>query len=239
VSLFAPLGGSRVAWLGLAAVSLCIVAFALRALPYDRNAPQTESGAQQRRGDRRLFSVLAFTYGIEGAAYVIPATFLVALVRQTPAIARLADASWILVGIVAMPSVALWSAARGALGAEGALLVALLAQGLGMLAPFVLPGALGVITLALSLGVTFMGITSLSTSLGRELSSRESNVALGFLTVVYGIGQIAGPLVATSVSLRTGRYRDALVVAGVALLIAAFALAGAVWEGRGRERPRL
>jgi cyanate permease len=55
-----------------------------------------------------------------------------------------------------------------------------------------------------------------------------TGVAIGILTVTYGIGQILGPLVAVRVSLATGGYRDtlALAAAALALGIIAYALGG-------------
>jgi cyanate permease len=55
------------------------------------------------------------------------------------------------------------------------------------------------------------------------LRPHGTNVALGTLTVVYGVGQIAGPLLAVRVTLATGAYRDALLAAA-ALLVAAVAI---------------
>lgn len=94
-----------------------------------------------------------------------------------------------------------------------------------MLASARVGGALGVLVVGVGLGATFMGISSLGTALARDLRPADGNAAIGLLTVLYGIGQIIGPLVATRVALATGSYRGALPLAGIALLAVAVAFA--------------
>jgi predicted MFS family arabinose efflux permease len=222
VDAFARADGSNAAWIGIGIVSLVALALVVRWLPADA-APAT-SAAHAGGGLGTPFIGLAIAYTIEGAAYVIPATFLVVMIRQTPAITGLADAAWIVVGLVAIPSMAIatWAAQR--IGAHRALIVATIVQALTFLGPIVLPGALGVAVIAIGLGGTFIVITALSTGIGRAMWPERSNVIVGLLTVVYGVGQVVGPLFATWVSLTTGSYRGALVDAAIALGVATVAL---------------
>jgi cyanate permease len=61
-----------------------------------------------------------------------------------------------------------------------------------------------------------------------------TGVAIGILTVTYGIGQILGPLVAVRVSLATGGYRDTLGLAAAILMLGVVAY---VYGGRRRQSP--
>jgi hypothetical protein len=72
--------------LGLAAVSAVALAFALPLLPASCKAPEPNPDTQID-GNAAIFGWLAVLYGVEGAAYIVPATFLVAMVAETPSIA--------------------------------------------------------------------------------------------------------------------------------------------------------
>jgi len=225
VTPFAMLGGSRAAWLGLAAVSAIALGFALPILPASDKAPAAKEKAPSNL-DSALFGWLAILYGVEGAAYIVPATFLVAMVSELPSIAHYGTATWVLVGAVTAPSTIWWTAAARRWGLPRALLGACVAQSAAMLAPFALHGAAGVIVLAVGLGGTFVGIASLGTAFGRALRPARANATIGLLTALYGAGQVIGPSIATHVALTTGSYRFALLVAAGALglVSAAFAL---------------
>ncbi|HTW86064.1 MAG TPA: YbfB/YjiJ family MFS transporter [Candidatus Sulfotelmatobacter sp.] len=232
VAAFARLGGSSAAWLGTGVVSLLLLIAFVRWLPADSSPPAPDASAG-RGGLGAPFVWLSIAYGIEGAAYVIPATFLVVLIRQTPAIAGLADAAWIVVGLVAIPSMAFVAMATRRFGAPRALIVATAVQALTFLGPILLPGALGVAVIAVGLGGTFIVITALSTAIGRSMAPHRSNFVVGLMTVIYGAGQVAGPLLATWISLTTGSYRPALVDASIALVAGTVALI----VGIGRTAP--
>src|SRR5207253_1688732 len=58
-------------------------------------------------GSRRL-TAFAAAYGLFGFGYVITATFLVVIIRGSPAVRSLEALVWVVVGIAAVPSVALW-----------------------------------------------------------------------------------------------------------------------------------
>ena len=58
--------------------------------------------------DRRLVALIV-AYGLFGFGYVITATFISAIVRSEPDLKSLEPVIWLIVGVGAIPSVALWS----------------------------------------------------------------------------------------------------------------------------------
>jgi predicted MFS family arabinose efflux permease len=230
VPLFASLGGSRVAWLGVAAASALILALALPQIDDERSVTTALPAAAVAVANPRLgaFGWLCVAYGIEGFAYIIPATFLVTMVDEAPGLARFSGFAWVVVGLVAAPAATMWAWIGKKIGKDAAFGAALTVQALGLVATIAIPGVAGALLLAATLGSTFVGITSLASALGREMRPHATGVAIGLLTVTYGIGQILGPLVAVRVSLATGSYRDTLGLAAAALAlgVVAYALGG-------------
>ncbi|HEY4170786.1 MAG TPA: YbfB/YjiJ family MFS transporter, partial [Reyranella sp.] len=76
--------------------------------------PPDHPGSHFTTGGKRAplppgFTPLAIAYGLFGFGYVITATFIVAMVRGTPSIASLEPYIWVMFGLAAAPSVALWT----------------------------------------------------------------------------------------------------------------------------------
>lgn len=230
VPVIARYGGSRITWIG---IGLACAAVLLIALPHVGDEPLAPAApASSRARENGPFWWLAFAYGLEGAAYIIPATFLVAMVNEVPALERFSSMTWVLVGVVATPAAMLWGRAARRLGKGETVVVAMIAQALGLVAPLIVSGLAGVLIVAVSLGITFVGITAVTSALARELRPRTTNVAIGVLTGVYGVGQIAGPLIAVRVSLATGRYRDGLLAAACLLMLGILVFGGRVVRDR-------
>jgi len=237
VPAFAPFGGSRGTWLGLGVLSGIAVAVVARVLPRDVPAStEARSGeASPSTAPSRPFWWLAVVYGIEGGVYIIPATFLVAMMAETPALAAFAPFAWVVVGLLAVPSAALWTAAARRIGVATALALAFVAQGVALLIPSVTGGFTGALAVAIGIGATFIAISALALTLGRAYWPARSNTAAGVLTALYGVGQIAGPLFATHVAVRTGSYRAALPLAAAALLLTTVPFVFSVASDRRRD----
>jgi MFS family permease len=175
-------------------------------------------------------------YTAEAFAYVVPATFLVAIVVQTPELSRYAALSWIVVGLTGAFATFPWIRAMARLGKAHALAVALGVQAIGIAAPVISRSPLAVILAAIALGGTFMAITLFAAGLGRDIFPQRTNSAMSRLTVFFSIGQILGPLVATQLALRFNSYDPALLVAAGVAALAAVVTFVAIREP-GRVRP--
>lgn len=227
VPAFAAAGGSRGTWLALGALSGLAVALVARWLPQDdASDAAAPPAAADTAPPSSPFWWLALVYGIEGGVYIIPATFLVAMVAETPSLVPFAPFTWVVVGLLAVPSATLWSAAAHRIGVATALALAFIVQGLALLIPSFAGGFTGALAVAVGIGATFIAISALAMNLGRAYWPTPSDAAAGLLTALYGAGQIVGPLVATHIAVRTGTYRAALPLAAIALLLptALFAL---------------
>ena len=210
VSGMVLVGGSwRTAWwiTALLTVACAIPAWHLSG----SSAPATVAGGT-RSGH---FTALLTSYTLEGIGYIIAGTFLVAAINET-ASGPAGTSAWIVVGLAAVPSTALW-ARFGRLWSRSALLmVALLVQAVGIALPAVLSSVAAALVSAALFGATFLGVANLAIALGTELRVPH---AVAILTTGYSLGQIVGPL-AVGPLLHNGYHQALLVSAGVVALAA-------------------
>jgi predicted MFS family arabinose efflux permease len=123
-------------------------------------------------------------------------------------------------GCAALPSAFLWSTAVRRWGRLKPLVVAYFLQAAGIVLPSALPGLAPLVIGALLYGGTFMGIVTLALSEGASFAPAARARIVGFMTGVYGIGQIVGPAIAGHFSARTGAYHIAVFIAAAAVVAA-------------------
>jgi MFS family permease len=172
-------------------------------------------------------------YGLFGFGYVITATFLVAIVRQSAGIAPLEPWIWMLFGLAAVPSVPLWQRLGNRIGLMPAFAAACIVEAIGVAASVDWVTASGVCVAAVLLGGTFMGLTALGLMSGRALAGGEPQRVVSRMTVSFSVGQMIGPSVAGMLAERTGSLRGASLVAAGALVVAAGL---AVWSATRAHR---
>ncbi|MFZ4806586.1 MAG: YbfB/YjiJ family MFS transporter [Hyphomicrobiaceae bacterium] len=199
---------------GLAAVAALVPAAGAR--PATAAAGSRLSGAQ-----RATLARYALAYGLFGFGYVITATFLVAIVRGDPTMRPLEPVVWILVGVTAAPSVAIWGRIGRRIGIGLAFAIACVIEAVGILACIWPGGPFGASVAALVLGATLMGITALGLMGARALAPANPRRILALMTAAFGSGQIVGPIAAGFVFDLTDSFAMPTLGAAVALLAAA------------------
>ncbi|WP_433519907.1 YbfB/YjiJ family MFS transporter [Nonomuraea sp. CA-143628] len=188
------------------------------AAPVPRDAAPVPSGRGGAVG-LRWFGALLVGYTLEGTGYIIAGTFLVAAIDQT-APGWVGSSAWILVGLGALPSSALWAWLSRTWSRPTLLLVALVVQAVGIALPVLVSGVAAALVSAVLFGATFLGIASLTLAVGAHLRIPR---AVAILTTGYSVGQILGPLVVTPL-LHHG-YNQALLVGAALVALAAVATA--------------
>jgi predicted MFS family arabinose efflux permease len=232
VPLFVAHGGSRVAWAGIAVVCAAALAITLRWFVDDAPpASLAQRGTEVHLPRHRTtFAWLLAVYVAEAFAYVIPATFLVAIVDRIPVLAPFAPLAWVVVGLSGALATFAWIAVGARLGKARGLALALAIQAAGIAAPLAAKTPFTVAFAALALGGTFMAITLFAAGLGRDIFPHATSAAISRLTVLYSVGQMIGPLVATQLALHSGSYDSALLAASVAAAAAAMVTVVAIRE---------
>jgi predicted MFS family arabinose efflux permease len=224
VSASLALGGDwRELWLVNAAAALGAAVVVARLLPKQPDPPRPAGAGGDR--SRRGLAALVVAYGLFGFGYVITATFLVAIVRDSPTLAPLEPVVWLLVGLSAVPSVALWGALGRRLGVMPAFGIAVLVEAAGVVASVLWTSPAGILVAALLLGGTFMGITALGLVGARRMAVGDPRRVVAVMTAAFGVGQILGPSFAGLMFDRTGSFLLPSIAAALALALSALLVA--------------
>ncbi|MER6979350.1 YbfB/YjiJ family MFS transporter, partial [Streptomyces carpinensis] len=201
------------------AAALTLAAWGLRPEPAPRSSSPVSGTHIRMSGPRthRWFGTLFTSYTLEGIGYIIAGTFLVAAIEQTSP-GWIGSGAWVLVGLAAIPSSALWAGLGRRWSRPDLLLAALGVQAVGIALPALVGGVAAALISAVLFGSTFIGVSTLALAAGAHLRFPR---AVALLTAGYSVGQILGPLVATPL-LHHG-YHQALVLASAVVLTAALA----------------
>lgn len=221
--------GWRTLWMASGAAAAVAIPFAAWLVPAAGEPATADTAVRGAFGSRaglpRGLGALTLCHGLFGFGYVVTATFIVVAVRASPELRTLEKAVWLVVGIAAMPSTALWAWVGQRAGVLPAYALACLLAAVGVAAGGLWQTPAGVLLAAGLLGGTFMGITALGFTAARALAPEQGRRSSALMTAGFGVGQIAGPLVAGRLLDATGSFAVPSTIAAVALAVAA-AVAG-------------
>lgn len=207
----------RSAWwaVGVLAAVLVGAAWARHRPPSGPSAQTAPTLLPRERPAARFFATLLLCYTLEGVGYIIAGTFLVAAIEQsTPG--WLGTGAWVVVGLAAAPSAALWAWLSSTFSHPTLLTAALSMQAAGIALPALVGGPVAALSGAVLFGVTFVGVSTIAIAAGKHLGVPR---AVALLTAGYSAGQIAGPLLVAPLVHRG--FQDALVVGGAVVASAA------------------
>ena len=213
----------------LAALLSALLWPVLRASPVPPDTTSTPASAPSANTlpapapGRSELVLLALAYGLAGLGYIISATFLPVIARQSIPGSPLLDLFWPIFGLGIMIGALVASRIRSQLDLRLRLVVCYLIQGTGIVVGLVWPTSAGFAWGSLLLGMPMTAITYFAMQEVRRLSPQQPASLMGLLTAVYGLGQIVGPplaaaFLARSTSVEAG-FSAALGVAAAVLLL--------------------
>ena len=237
--LLAWLGGGQPArglWLelGLVAALGAMMVAALRAPAPDPEACAVDHAATRiapsAQGAGTSDTGLIVCYGIFGYGYIVLATFLPAMARDSIDDPIVFGLTWPVFGLAAAVSVAATARWGTALARERIWALAQSAMALGTALPLLSVAIGALIASAVLVGGTFMVATMAGMQLARERHPDNPTPLVARMTIAFACGQIAGPLLIRSIGDTAWMGASALIWAN---LIATVLLTGsAVWLWR-------
>jgi predicted MFS family arabinose efflux permease len=211
----------RALWLASGAVAALALPLAAWLVPDAAGAPASQPIQSIRERLPRGLGALTLCHGLFGFGYVVTATFLVAIVRAAPQARALEAVVWLVVGLAAAPSTAVWGRIAARTGPLRAYAVACLLEAIGIAAGGLWSTPTAALLSAFLLGGTFMGITALGFAAARALGPQHQRRSFALITAGFGLGQIAGPIMAGILLDRTHSFAAPSLRAAGTVAIAA------------------
>lgn len=239
--------GWRLSWLVLGSVVLCISVCCLLLI---RNSPRTSprpgvpntaakqkpqkaasstgTATRQPQQHKRAILHCGLLYFLFGFTYVIYVTFMVTFLVQERGYSEYgAGQLWALAGLLSLGSGPLFGYFSDRFGRKTALMSVFSLQGCAyLLVGFSLPPAAIYVSLVCYALVAWSIPSIMAALVGDYAGAEGAAAAFGFVTFIFGIGQIAGPAMAGGLAERFGSFQPAfLVAAGCVVTAVAFSAA--------------
>ncbi|TDD41400.1 YbfB/YjiJ family MFS transporter [Saccharopolyspora elongata] len=215
VLLVSLVGDWRIAWGAATVLAASLSVLGWNLIRLSRADAVENAGIARVERPHRWFVPLVLAYFLEGVGYIIAGTFLVAAVADAVP-GPVGKATWIIVGLAAVPSCVLWAWLSSRMSHPTLLTAALGLQAAGIVLAGLGLGTVGAVIAAVLFGGTFMGVTTLALDAGRHL---QVPAAVAILSAIYAIGQALGPVAVAP--FLAGGFSTALYAAGGVVVLAA------------------
>lgn len=199
-------------WLAFAALALLLTVMVWPQL--QGGLPQEAAPAQQTAGSGTgAVAVLALAYGLAGFGYIITATFLPLIARQSLAGSVWLDLFWPLFGVGVSLGALLTLRIPAHWDRRHLLMGGYTLQAVGVMLSLGWPTLAGFALSSFLIGLPFTAITMFALQEVRRLRPEGASGFIGLLTAAYGLGQIAGPLLVGLLLQASGDARQGFALA--------------------------
>ena len=180
--------------------------------------------------------IVAIVYGLIGFAFLIPQSFLFSFMLEANLDSYSAGRIMALGGFISIFSGPLWGAVSDKIGRKKTLLITLFIGAVSMVFPVIYPVYIGFGISQLLWGSTIVGMLSLIQALSTEqIHQSYAPIALGYATVFFAVGQLAGPGLGGWMIDHMGGITSALLLC-CGLLLLGFILSMQLKKGGANEQ---
>lgn len=218
-------------WIALALMCVLLfvfIALFIKPIPHSKKQWGNQSIPVPKMPPKSWLKWLIVAYSLEGLGYIVTGTFIVSIAQESTSFHGNAALVWFVAGLAAIPSCIICSKLSQRFGYVKILLISMVVQAVGIALPALATNTITLYLSAFIFGATFMGITTIVTTLARHIVPVNSHQILGYLTASYALGQMVGPTVAGVLANSTNSYQYSLVGAATVVIIGALSLLGGV-----------
>ncbi len=230
--------GSSLSWQIVGAISLITICAVWLSIGPEIPAirPPTQRPGSQRSP---LNWRIVIAYGVLGIGYVIPATYLPVMARDVVQSPLIFGWSWPVFGAAAFVSTILAAKFHKRYSNRQIWAVSHIVMAAGLLLPVIHPHILTIIAAGLCVGGTFMIVTMTGMKEAHRIAPPQDVMRhIAVMTTSFAIGQMIGPVFASSVYNLTQSFAVSLVITSAALIITAVTLAGGATEPAAMAKDR-
>ena len=170
-------------------------------------------------------TLLAIAYGLAGFGYIITATFLPVIARQSLPGSPWLDLFWPILGAGVIAGALIASRIRSLGDLRLRLAACYAIQALGIGASLVYPNLTGFVLGSLLTGLPFTAISFFGMQEARRMRPAQAPSMMGLLTALYGLGQVIGPPLVAGLLARGGTLAEgfslSLEIAAASLVLGA------------------
>ena len=221
---------------GLALVMTALVWFIFQGNEPLPAAISVTSTGQPEAHSRAEVTMLVIAYGLAGFGYIITATFLPVIARETLPPSIWIDALWPIFGIGTIIGALLSMLVPKRFDLRNSLAVMYGIQALGVIAAVVSPTAAGFAIGAFFAGLPITTISFFAIQEARRLRPHNAAALIGLITAIYGIGQIVGPPLVTLMLARAPTHAQAFAIS-LGIASATLILGGIMFAAMARVWP--
>lgn len=210
---------SQAMWLGFGGLALAATAYLFVQQADVFRAPAESTGTSENCQTPLSWAVI-LPYAAMGFGYIVPATYLPVMAKETLSSPLIFGLGWPVFGAAAAVSTILIGRFQARYSNRQIWLVSQVVMALGLLAPVVSQSILAIIIAALCVGGTFMVITMVGMKEAHRIAGpADAQRHVAAMTFGFAMGQIAGPFIAGSAFEAVGSFSYPLALAAGLLVI--------------------